>query len=160
MDYLELSFKLNGQDTSTQVLPDTLLADLLRDTLGLTGTKIGCRAGECGVCTILLDGVAVNSCLLPALKVAGRSVITIEGLAEEDGQLDVIQESFMNEGAVQCGFCTPGMIMNAKALLEREPAPSESDIKTAISGVLCRCTGYNKIVQAVKTASRGKATIR
>ena len=156
MDYLELSFKLNGQDTSIQVLPDTLLADLLRDTLGLTGTKIGCRAGECGVCTILLDGVAVNSCLLPALKVAGRSVITIEGLAKEDGQLDVIQESFMNEGAVQCGFCTPGMIMNAKELLEREPAPTETDIKNAISGVLCRCTGYSKIVQAIKTASQAK----
>lgn len=156
MDYLELSFKLNGQDTSTRVFPDTLLADLLRDTLGLTGTKIGCRAGECGVCTILLDGVAVNSCLLPALKVAGRSVITIEGLAKEDGQLDVIQESFMNEGAVQCGFCTPGMIMNAKELLEREPAPTETDIKNAISGVLCRCTGYSKIVQAVKTASQAK----
>jgi len=156
MDYIELSFKLNGQDTSTRVFPDTLLADLLRDTLGLTGTKIGCRAGECGVCTILLDGVAVNSCLLPALKVAGRSVITIEGLAKEDGQLDVIQESFMNEGAVQCGFCTPGMIMNAKELLEREPAPTETDIKNAISGVLCRCTGYSKIVQAVKTASQAK----
>ena len=156
MDYLELSFKLNGQDTSTQVLPDTLLADLLRDTLGLTGTKIGCRAGECGVCTILLDGMPVNACLLPALKVAGRSVITIEGLAKEDGQLDVIQESFMNEGAVQCGFCTPGMIMNAKELLEREPAPTETDIKNAISGVLCRCTGYSKIVQAIKTASQAK----
>ncbi len=156
MDYVELSFKLNGQDTSIQVLPDTLLVDLLRDTLGLTGTKIGCRAGECGACTILLDGVPVNACLLPALKVTGRSVTTIEGLAKEDGQLDVIQESFMNEGAVQCGFCTPGMIMNAKELLERQPAPTETEIKHAISGVLCRCTGYNKIVEAVKTASQAK----
>jgi carbon-monoxide dehydrogenase small subunit len=156
MDYVALSFKLNGQDTSIQVLPDTLLVDLLRDTLGLTGTKIGCRAGECGACTILLDGVPVNACLLPALKVTGRSVTTIEGLAKEDGQLDVIQESFMNEGAVQCGFCTPGMIMNAKELLERQPAPTETEIKHAISGVLCRCTGYNKIVEAVKTASQAK----
>ena len=156
MDYVELSFKLNGQDTSIQVLPDTLLVDLLRDTLGLTGTKVGCRAGECGVCTILLDGVAVNACLLPALKVTGRSVTTIEGLAEEDGQLDVIQESFMDEGAVQCGFCTPGMIMNAKELLDRQPVPTETEIKNAISGVLCRCTGYNKIVEAVKTASQAK----
>lgn len=156
MNHVKLSFKLNGEDTSIQVLPNTLLADLLRDTLGLTGTKIGCRAGECGVCTILLDGASVNSCLLPALKVAGKSVTTIEGLAKKDGQLDVIQESFMNEGAVQCGFCTPGMIMNAKELLEREPAPTETDIKNAISGVLCRCTGYNKIVQAVKTASQAK----
>ena len=156
MEYIELSFKLNGRDTSIQVLPDTLLADLLRDTLGLTGTKIGCRAGECGVCTILLDGSPVNSCLLPALKVAGRSVTTIEGLADEDGRLDVIQESFMNEGAVQCGFCTPGMILNAKELLEREASPTDTDIKNAISGVLCRCTGYSKIVQAVKTASQAK----
>jgi aerobic-type carbon monoxide dehydrogenase small subunit (CoxS/CutS family) len=156
MDYVQLSFQLNGEDISVQVLPDTLLVDLLRDTLDLTGTKIGCRAGECGVCTILLDGVSVNACLLPALKVTGRSVETIEGVAPEDDQLDVIQESFVNEGAVQCGFCTPGMIMNAKELLNREPEPSESDIKNAISGVLCRCTGYNKIVQAVKTASQAK----
>lgn len=156
MDYVQLSFQLNGEDTSVQVLPDTLLVDLLRDTLDLTGTKIGCRAGECGVCTILLDGVSVNACLIPALKVTGRSVETIEGVAQEEDQLDVIQESFVNEGAVQCGFCTPGMIMNAKELLNREPEPSENDIKTAISGVLCRCTGYNKIVQAVKTASQAK----
>ena len=156
MNYVELSFKLNGQDTSVQVSPDTLLVDLLRDSLGLTGTKIGCRAGECGACTILLDGVAVNACLLPALKATGRSVTTIEGLGKEDGQLDVIQESFMDEGAVQCGFCTPGMIMNAKELLDRQPAPTETEIKNAISGVLCRCTGYNKIVEAVKTASRAK----
>lgn len=156
MDYVKLSFKLNGQDTSIQVLPDTLLVDLLRDTLGLTGTKIGCRAGECGACTILLDGVAVNACLLPALKVTGRSVTTIEGLGKEDGQLDVIQQSFMDEGAVQCGFCTPGMIMNAKELLDRQSAPTEPEIKNAISGVLCRCTGYNKIVEAVKTASHAK----
>ncbi len=156
MDYVELTFQLNGKNRSVQVLPDTLLVDLLRDTLNLTGTKIGCRAGECGVCTILLDGVSVNACLLPALKVTGRSVETIEGVAQEDDQLDVIQESFVNEGAVQCGFCTPGMIMNAKELLHREPEPSENDIKNAISGVLCRCTGYNKIVQAVKTASQAK----
>jgi aerobic-type carbon monoxide dehydrogenase small subunit (CoxS/CutS family) len=156
MDYVKLSFKLNGQDTSIQVLPDTLLVDLLRDTLGLTGTKIGCRAGECGACTILLDGVGVNACLLPALKVTGRSVTTIEGLGKEDGQLDVIQQSFMDEGAVQCGFCTPGMIMNAKELLDRQSAPTETEIKNAISGVLCRCTGYNKIVEAVKTASHAK----
>ena len=156
MDYIELSFKLNGQDTTIQVLPDTLLVDLLRDTLELTGTKIGCRAGECGACTILLDGVAVNACLLPALKVTGKSVTTIEGLGKEDGQLDVIQQSFMDEGAVQCGFCTPGMIMNAKELLDRQSAPTEPEIKNAISGVLCRCTGYNKIVEAVKTASHAK----
>lgn len=156
MDYVDLSFQLNGQDTSIQVLPDALLVDVLRETLGLTGTKIGCRAGECGVCTILLDGVPVNACLLPALKATGRSVKTIEGLVKEDGQLDVIQESFMNEGAVQCGFCTPGMIINAKDLLDRDENPTEHEIKNAISGVLCRCTGYNKIVNAVKAASQAK----
>jgi carbon-monoxide dehydrogenase small subunit len=156
MDYVELSFKLNDQDISIQVLPDALLVDVIRENLGLTGTKIGCRAGECGACTILLDGVPLNACLLPALKALGRSVVTIEGLAKGDDQLDVVQESFMNEGAVQCGFCTPGMIINAKDLLNREPDPSEDDIKHAISGVLCRCTGYNKIVQAIKTASQAK----
>lgn len=154
MEYVELSFELNGEDTSVQVLPDTLLVDLLRDELHLTGTKIGCRAGECGVCTILLDGDPVNACLVPALKVSGRSVMTIEGLAPGEDQLDVIQESFMEEGAVQCGFCTPGMIMNAKDLLNRESSPSDHEIKSAISGVLCRCTGYNKIVHAIKTASQ------
>lgn len=156
MNHVELSFKLNGQDISIQILPNTLLVDLLRDRLGLTGTKTGCRQGECGVCTVLLDGDPVNSCLLPAVKVAGRSVTTIEGLATEDGRLDIIQERFISEGAVQCGFCTPGMIMNAKALLDREALPSETDIKKAISGVLCRCTGYRKIVQAVKAASEAK----
>lgn len=156
MNHVELSFKLNGQDISIQILPNTLLVDLLRDRLGLTGTKTGCRQGECGVCTVLLDGDPVNSCLLPAVKVAGRSVTTIEGLATEDGRLDIIQERFISEGAVQCGFCTPGMIMNAKALLDREVSPSETDIKKAISGVLCRCTGYRKIVQAVKAASEAK----
>jgi len=153
MNHIELSFKLNGQDISIKIQPNTLLVDLLRDRLGLTGTKTGCRQGECGVCTVLLDGNPVNSCLLPAVKVAGRAVTTIEGLAKEDGRLDIIQERFISEGAVQCGFCTPGMIMNAKALLDRETAPSEADIKKAISGVLCRCTGYRKIVQAVKSAS-------
>ena len=156
MDYVELSFKLNDQDISIHVLPDALLVDVIRENLGLTGTKIGCRAGECGVCTILLDGVPVNACLLPALKATGRSVVTIEGLAKGDDQLDVVQESFVNEGAVQCGFCTPGMILNAKDLLNRKPDPSQDEIKQAISGVLCRCTGYNKIVHAIKTASQAK----
>jgi carbon-monoxide dehydrogenase small subunit len=153
MRNMEIQFKLNGRDVGVEVGPDTLLVDLLRDTLGLKGTKVGCREGVCGACTVLLDGDPVNSCILPAFKVKGRSVITIEGLTKEDGGLDAIQEAFINEGAVQCGFCAPGMIMNAKALLAKQPHPDESTIREAISGVQCRCTGYRKIIQAVKTAS-------
>jgi carbon-monoxide dehydrogenase small subunit len=141
---------------SVEVLPNTLLVDLLRDVLGLKGTKVGCREGECGVCTVLLDGEAVNSCILPAAKVGGKSVVTIEGLVKEDGQLHPIQQAFISEGAVQCGFCTPGMIMSAKALLDKNPGPSDGEIRQGISGVLCRCTGYRKIVQAIKTVSQAR----
>jgi len=150
----ELSFKVNGETIKVSVSPATLLVDLLRDELGLTGTKIGCREGECGACTVLLDGVPVNSCLLPALKAAGHEVITIEGLEAQDGTLDRIQQAFMDAGASQCGFCTPGMIMNAKALLDRNPHPNQDEIRQALAGVLCRCTGYRKIVEAVETASK------
>jgi carbon-monoxide dehydrogenase small subunit len=136
--------------------PGTLLVDLLRENFGLTGTKVGCREGECGACTVLVDGVAYNSCLMPALKVQGREVTTIEGLQKADGSLDPIQEAFMDAGAAQCGFCTPGMIMSAKALLDSNPNPEENEIRKALSGVLCRCTGYRKIVQAVKSVADGK----
>lgn len=154
MSTVKISFKLNGRDMSVEVLPNTLLVDLLRDILGLKGTKVGCREGECGVCAVLLDGEVVNSCILPAAKVGGKSVVTIEGLVKEDGQLHPIQQAFISEGAVQCGFCTPGMIMSAKALLDKNPEPSDGEIRQGISGVLCRCTGYRKIVQAIKTASQ------
>jgi carbon-monoxide dehydrogenase small subunit len=154
MSTVKISFKLNGRDMSVEVLPNTLLVDLLRDILGLKGTKVGCREGECGVCAVLLDGEAVNSCILPAAKVGGKSVVTIEGLVKEDGQLHPIQQAFISEGAVQCGFCTPGMIMNAKALLDKNPEPSDGEIRQGISGVLCRCTGYQKIVKAIKAASQ------
>jgi len=154
MSTVKISFKLNGRDISVEVFPNTLLVDLLRDVLGLKGTKVGCGEGECGACTVLLDGEAVNSCILPAAKVGGRSVVTIEGLVKEDGELDKIQQAFVSEGAVQCGFCTPGMIMSAKALLDRNPRPSDDEIRLGISGVLCRCTGYRKIVQAIRTASQ------
>jgi len=154
MSTVKISFKLNGRDMSVEVLPNTLLVDLLRDILGLKGTKVGCREGECGVCAVLLDGEAVNSCILPAAKVGGKSVMTIEGLVKEDGQLHPIQQAFISEGAVQCGFCTPGMIMNAKALLDKNAEPTDGEIRQGISGVLCRCTGYRKIVQAIKAASQ------
>ena len=156
MNALTLTFTLNGNNISTEISPDTLLVDLLRDRLGLTGTKVGCREGECGACTVLLDGTPVNSCILPAAKVQGRSLTTIEGLADEKGQLHAIQQAFMDEGAAQCGFCTPGMIMNAKALLDRNTEPDNQEIRRSLSGVLCRCTGYQKIVQAVATAGEMK----
>ncbi len=156
MSNLEITFVLNGERVKVVTAPDALLVDLLRDTLGLTGTKVGCREGECGACTVLLDGKPVNSCLLPAVKAAGRSVTTIEGLAAADGTLHPLQEAFTEEGAAQCGFCTPGMILNAKALLDANPHPQEGEIRQALSGVLCRCTGYGKIVAAVKTASQSR----
>jgi aerobic-type carbon monoxide dehydrogenase small subunit (CoxS/CutS family) len=156
MSSKELSFKLNGNTVEVAVGPGTLLVDLLRENFGLTGTKVGCREGECGACTVLVDGEAYNSCLMPALKVQGREVTTIEGLQKADGSLDPIQEAFMDAGAAQCGFCTPGMIMSAKALLDSNPNPEEKEIRKALSGVLCRCTGYRKIVQAVKSVADGK----
>ena len=156
MNALTLTFTLNGNNLSLDIPPNTLLVDLLRDSLRLTGTKVGCREGECGACTVLLDGTPVNSCILPAAKVQGRSVTTIEGLVDEKGGLSEIQQAFMHEGAAQCGFCTPGMIMNATALLERNPEPDDQEIRRALSGTLCRCTGYRKIVQAVATAGEMK----
>lgn len=152
MNDLGLTFHLNGEEVSVAVKPGTLLADLLRNVLGLKGTKVGCREGECGACTVLVDGEPVNSCLLPAMKVAGRSVTTIEGLQRGE-ELDLIQQAFMDEGAIQCGFCTPGMVLTTKALLDRNPDPDERQIREGLSGVLCRCTGYQKIVNAVQKAS-------
>ncbi|MEJ2717266.1 MAG: (2Fe-2S)-binding protein [Deltaproteobacteria bacterium] len=153
MSNIELSFTLNGKKVEAAVAPVKMLVDLLRETFNLTGTKVGCREGECGACTVLMDGEAYNSCLMPAHKVQGREVTTIEGLQQADGSLDPLQEAFMEAGAVQCGFCTPGMILNAKALLSKNPSPDEEEIRMALSGVLCRCTGYRKIVQAVKNAA-------
>jgi len=137
---------------SQKIQPNLLLVDLLRDVLNLKGTKVGCREGECGVCTVLVNGEPVNSCILPAMKVSGQSVTTIEGLSKED-ELDPIQEAFVDAGAIQCGFCTPAMVLTAKALLEKNPHPDESQIRQSLSGVLCRCTGYSKIVKAVQNAS-------
>jgi carbon-monoxide dehydrogenase small subunit len=152
MEGLQLKFNLNGNEVSTKIQPNLLLVDLLRDVLNLKGTKVGCREGECGVCTVLVNGEPVNSCILPAMKVSGQSVTTIEGLSKED-ELDPIQEAFVDAGAIQCGFCTPAMVLTAKALLEKNPHPDESQIRQSLSGVLCRCTGYSKIVKAVQNAS-------
>jgi xanthine dehydrogenase molybdenum-binding subunit len=155
---VEISLTVNGQPIHERVRSDLTLLQFLRGQLGLTGTKEGCRQGECGACTVLVDGKPVNSCILPLLAVSGRAVETIEGLAQ-DHQLDVLQKAFVDEGGVQCGFCTPGMIMAAKGLLLANPAPSEEEIRDGLSGNICRCTGYQKIVRAVQVASGQAAPV-
>lgn len=150
---MRVQFTCNGEAVSVEARPDMRVLDLLRDLLGLTGTKEGCGRGECGACTILLDGEPVNACLLHAAKLQGRQVQTIEGVTLKDGTLDPVQEAFLEEGAVQCGYCTPGMILSAKALLAKNPKPAVSDIEEALSGNFCRCTGYSRIVKAVQRAS-------
>lgn len=151
----EISFTLNGALQRLTVRPNMTLLDLLREEIGLTGTKRGCDVGECGACTVLLDGRAVNSCLVLAPQVDGREVVTVEGLAPL-GTLVPLQESFIDHGAVQCGFCTPGMLMSAKDLLDHSPGPGEKEIREAIAGNLCRCTGYQQIVEAIEDAARRK----
>lgn len=156
----KIHFVVNGDPVSVLVGADWSLLRALREGVGLTGTKEGCGAGECGACTVLVDGTAVNSCLFPALEAEGRNVTTVEGLARPDGSLHPLQRAFIEKGAVQCGFCTPGMLMSAKALLDRVPDPTEHQVKTALAGNLCRCTGYTQIVEAVLAAAaelRGKA---
>jgi len=148
-----LAFGVNGIARSLEIDPETRLIDVLRDHLDLTGTKEGCGEGECGACTVLMDGVAVNACLVLGMQARGRQIVTIEGLAVA-GQLDPLQQAFIDEGAIQCGYCSPGMLMSAKALLLKNPHPSEPEIRSAISGNLCRCTGYTKIVQAVQSVAR------
>lgn len=143
---------VNGRVYEKPVEPHTTLLHLLREQLHLTGTKEGCGQGDCGACTVLVDGRPVNSCLMLAMDAAGSAVVTIEGLAR-DGSLDPLQESFVTKGAVQCGFCSPAMIMAAKALLNREPNPQDEQIKDALAGVLCRCGSYPNIVEAVRDAA-------
>ncbi|MBN2050265.1 MAG: (2Fe-2S)-binding protein [Spirochaetales bacterium] len=150
---MKISFRCNGKPMQLEISPETRALDVLRDTLGLTGVKEGCGKGECGACTVLVDGLPVSSCLLPAAKLEGTEVLTIEGLRKPDGSLHPLQQAFLDEGAVQCGFCTPGMIMSAKALLDETPRPQVEDIEEALSGNICRCTGYGKIVQAVMRAA-------
>jgi aerobic-type carbon monoxide dehydrogenase small subunit (CoxS/CutS family) len=146
-----VSFTLNDKPEEAWVNPDDVLVDVLRETFGLTGTKKGCGIGECGACTVLLDGRPVNSCLVLAASVDGKSITTIEGL--EGDAADALRQAFIDEGAVQCGYCTPGMIVSAKALLDTTPDPSDGEIKKAISGNICRCTGYARIVAAVRKAA-------
>ena len=147
-----ITFEVNGQSISVAVPPVARLSSVLRDELGLTGTKVGCDAGDCGACTVLLDGEAVCACLVPVASAAGRKVRTVEGLA--NGKLSSLQASFLEHGAAQCGICTPGLLMAATALLERKPAPNEEDVNAALGGILCRCTGYRKIIRAVMEAER------
>jgi len=147
-----INLKINGEPYEVRVKSNITLLDLLRDELGLTGTKRGCETGECGACTVLLEGKPVNSCLVLAVEANGKDVLTIEGLAKDD-KLHPLQEAFIKEGAVQCGYCTPGMIMSAKALLDENPNPTEEEVKKAIAGNLCRCTGYVKIVKAILAAA-------
>jgi carbon-monoxide dehydrogenase small subunit len=148
-----LEFKLNGRATATAAEPNTLLIDLLRGTLGLTGTHQGCDTAQCGACTVLLDGLAVKSCSVLALQTRSRSVTTVEGLAKADGTLHPVQEAFIACHGLQCGFCTPGMMMAASGLLQQNPHPTEAEVVDALEGNLCRCTGYVNIVAAVQQAA-------
>jgi carbon-monoxide dehydrogenase small subunit len=154
---IQLSLTINGEPHQVLAPPQRTLLDVLRADLGLIGTKENCLEAECGVCTVLLDGVAVNACILLAAQCQDRSIVTIEGLAAP-GQMHALQRAFIDHGAVQCGYCIPGMILAAKALLDENPAPSEDEIRQALVGNLCRCTGYQKIVEAVTSAARARRT--
>jgi carbon-monoxide dehydrogenase small subunit len=144
---------VNGEVCELEAQANWTLLHVLRDRLYLTGTKCGCETGDCGACTVILDGKAVNSCLVLAVEADGKSVLTIEGLARE-GQLHPVQQAFVDKGAIQCGFCTPGFVMAAKALLDQEPDPTEADVRHGLEGNICRCTGYTKIIESVLSAAK------
>lgn len=150
---MKIRFTLNGTEITTETSPDRRAIDLLREDLGMTGTKEGCGSGECGACTILVNGEVVLACLMVAAQLNGKDVVTIEGISRKRIG-SVLQDAFVDSGAVQCGFCTPGMIISAAGLLERNPEPDAMEIREALSGNLCRCTGYLKIVEAVEEATR------
>lgn len=150
---VEISLTVNGDAYGVHVEPHQTLLDVLRDELGLTGTNRGCNQGDCGACTVLVDGKAMNSCLVLAVDADGSAITTIEGLAR-GGRLHPLQQAFIDEGAVQCGYCTPGMIMTAAALLDANPEPTDEQIRAGIEGNLCRCTGYESIVRAIRAAGR------
>lgn len=147
-----INIVVNGEPHEVAVNTEQTLLEVLREELGLTGTKKGCNQGECGACTVLVEGKPVSSCLVLAVSVNGKSIATIEGLSQ-DGRLHPLQEAFVQHGAIQCGFCTPGMLLAAKYLLENRPVPSEQEIKEAIAGNICRCTGYVKIIEAIRAVA-------
>jgi len=157
LEKCHVKVKVNGEEHELQVPARRLLSDLLRDELNLTGTKRGCETGICGACTVLIDGEAVKSCLLLAIQADEREVTTIEGVRGEDGTLHPIQRAFVEHGGLQCGYCTPGMIISAKAFLERNPRPTEEEIRKSLEGNLCMCTGYTQIVRAVQAAAETMA---
>jgi len=152
----EIAFTLNNEKVIVEVDPKWTLLYLIREVLEMMGTKEGCGYGECGTCTVIIDGQAINSCLYPVMEVEGRRITTIEGLTSKTGELNTIQKAFVDEGAIQCGFCTPGMVMSAKALLDEKEKPTEEEIKESIEGNLCRCTGYVKIIDAIKSVAGGR----
>jgi carbon-monoxide dehydrogenase small subunit len=152
-----VNLTINGDARTVVVKANTLLVNVLREQLDLTGTKKGCELGDCGSCTVLVDGRPMDSCLILTVEADGRDITTIEGVAQS-GTLDALQEAFVNHAAIQCGYCTPGMILSAKALLTKNPHPTEQEVRKAIAGNLCRCTGYVHIVEAVLAVSAGRAT--
>ncbi len=154
MNKSAVKFTVNGRSHAGEAPPRMTLVDYLRDVLNLTGTHVGCEHGVCGACTIRLDGEPVRACLMFAVQADGHDISTVEGLVGEDGSLSVLQDSFWESHALQCGYCTPGMLMTAAALLDENPTPSTADIREAISGNLCRCTGYQQIVEAIELAAR------
>ncbi len=158
MKQVEITLRVNGITYTLNILPRRTLVEVLRETLGLTGTKKSCNEGECGACTVLIDGKPAASCLVLAIDAQGKEIMTIEGLAQGE-KLHPIQEAFLRNGGIQCGFCTPGMVMSAKALLDENPGPTSVEVRKAISGNLCRCTGYQQIVDSILDASRVMSSV-